>query len=93
MNIKLLELQRDDVEHEIEKVMTKNQSKGKTATIFRTLNKICRNKKSKQEQVIMKHPATDLEIYKPDEITAVSLQYCFDLLTEKNHYDEYIDEY
>ena len=76
INIKLLELQREDIEHEIKEVMLRKKSKGKSAAIFHTLQKICGSKKSNQEQVCMKHPQTNLEIYEPKEIKAVSLQYC-----------------
>ena len=41
----------------------------------------------------MKHPQTNLEIYEPKEIKAVSLQYCVDLLTKRKVDEEFKDNY
>ena len=34
-----------------------------------------------------------MEVFEPDDIKIVSLQYCVDLLTERNVYDEHKDYY
>ena len=73
--------------------MLKKRSKGKSGAIFNTLQKICGSKKSNQEQVSMKDPQTNLEIYEPNEIKAVSLQYCVDLLTKRRFDEEFKDSY
>jgi hypothetical protein len=65
INVKLLELQREDIEHEIKEVMLRKKSKGKSAAIFHTLQKICGSKKSNQDQVCMKHPQTKLTSMNP----------------------------
>ena len=93
INDKLLEIQKKNIEKEIEDVMVKKKSKGNSAAIFQTLNKICGNKKSNQEQVCMLNPKTNLQIFEPKEIKTVSLQYCVDLLTKRNVYEEFKDNY
>ena len=90
---KLLELQREEVEKEIREKMLLKQTKGKSAAVFSTLRKIVGSKKMGQEQVSMRDPKTNLEVFEPDDIKTVSLQYCVDLLTERNVYDEHKDYY
>ena len=73
--------------------MLLKQTKGKSAAVFSTLRKIVGSKKMGQEQVSMRDPKTNLEVFEPDDIKIVSLQYCVDLLTERNAYDEHKDYY
>ena len=89
----LLEIQKVDVEKGIKEVMMMKNSKGKSAAIFKTLQKINGSKKTNQEQVAMKHPETDLEIFEPKEIKSASLEYCVNLLTKKNCHEEYKDDF
>ena len=93
INIKLLELQKDEVESEIEEIMTTRKTKGRSAAIFGTLQKICGGKKSSQEQVAMIDPCSKLSIFDPNEIKTVSVQYCVDMLTKHNSYEDYADNY
>ena len=88
---KLLELQREEVEKEIKEVMLLKQSKGKSAAVFNTLKKICGSKKVGQEQVAMRDPNTNIVVFEPREIKKVSLQYCVDLLTKREIYNEHKD--
>ena len=88
---KLLELQREEVEKEIKEVMLLKQSKGKSAAVFNTLKKICGSKKVGQEQVAMRGPNTNIVVFEPREIKKVSLQYCLDLLTKREIYNEHKD--
>ena len=84
INGKLFELQKEEVENEIEKVMMIKQKKGRSAAIFKTLTKICGDRKETQEQVAMIDPLTRAWIYEPNQIKEVSLKYCVDLLTQRN---------
>ena len=88
---KLLEIQKDEVEKEIEEVMTLRKGKGRSAAIFNTLNKICGAKKSGQDQVAMIDPESKLPIFDPNQIKSVSLKYCVDLLTKRNTDPEFED--
>ena len=75
---KLLEIQKDKIEKEIEEVMTVRKSRGRCAAIFNKLKKICGDKKSGQEQVAMIDPASKLPVFEPNQIKSVSLNYCVD---------------
>ena len=66
--------------------MLMKQTKGKSSAILSTLQKICGNKKSNQDQVSMKDPNSNLEVFEPNEIKTISLQYCVDLLTQRTVY-------
>lgn len=41
----------------------------------------------------MKDPKTNLEVFEPNIIKTVSLEYCVNLLNERNFYDEHKDYY
>ena len=90
---KLIKLQREDIEKELEDMMLTKKSKGRSAAIFSNLKKICGDKKANQEQVAMKDPKTNLEVYEPNIIKTVSLEYCVNLLNVRNFYDEHKDYY
>ena len=84
INVKLLELQKEEVENEIENVRMIRKNKGHSAAVFNTMRKICGDKKEGQEQVAMIDPETKSWIYEPMKIKEVSLKYCVDLLTKHN---------
>ena len=90
---KLLEIQKDEIEKEIEEVMTVKKSRGRCAAVFNTLKKICGDKKSGQEQVAMIDPASKLPVFEPNQIKSVSLKYCVDLLTKRNVDDNYEEDF
>ena len=93
ISVKLLELQKEEVEKEIEQVMTVKKSRGRSAAVFNTFQKICGDKKSNQEQVAMIDPVSKVPIFEPNEIKAVSLKYCVDLLTKRNVDEKYEDDF
>ena len=72
---KLLKLQKDDLEKELEQLMTIKKSKGRCAAVFNTFQKICGDKKAKREQVSMVDPDSNIAIYDPKELKSVSLKY------------------
>ena len=88
-NIKLLEQQRKEVEEEFKKVEKMKQSKGKTAAIFSTLNKIRGGKKAGSDLVAMKHPETSELIFNPKELKSASLDYCVNLLQNTEVDEDY----
>ena len=53
INNRILEIQREEFEKELEEVLVLKNTKGKSAAIFNNLKKICGSKKSGQEQVFM----------------------------------------
>ena len=88
ISTKLLELQKDDVEKELEQLRTIKKSRGRCAAVFNTFQKICGDKKAKQEQVSMVDPESNIAIFDPKELKSVSLKYCVDLLTQHTANDD-----
>ena len=88
ISTKLIELQKDDVEKELEQLMTTKKNKGRCAAVFKTFQKICGNKKANQEQVSMIDPVSKVAIFDPSELKSVSLKYCVDLLTQHTANDD-----
>ena len=80
---KLLEEQRLDVEKEFEYINNLKMTKGKTAAVFRTFDKIKGKSKDGPELVTMKDPETNHFIFSPDEIKKTSLKYCVSLLNNR----------
>ena len=92
INNRILEIQREEFEKELEEVLVLKNTKGKSAAIFNNLKKICGNKKSGQEQVFMIDPVTNLPLFEPKEIMKASLNYCVGLLTNNvgdKDYEQY----
>ena len=82
-NKNLLEQQRKDVEKEFEHIKNLKLTKGKTAAVFKTFDKIRGKSKDGPELVTMKNPETNEFIFKPEEIRETSLKYCVNLLNNK----------
>ena len=83
INEKLLEEQRKDVEKEFEAIKNLKMTKGKTAAIFRTFDKIKGKSKDGPELVTMKDPVSGHFIFSPEEIKTTSLEYCVNLLNNR----------
>ena len=92
MNKKLLEHQRMEIEEDLKKLGEIKHSKGKTAAIFSTLNKIRGNKKVGSELVAMKHPDSKDLIFDPKILKTASLDYCVNLLKNTVVDPDYQDE-
>ena len=88
----LLKLQREDLEKEIVEIKETNNSKGKSAAIFKLFRNINGSKKLGQEQVAMKDPFSNSYIYDPEEIKRTSLKYCSELLQNSQGEDSFRQE-
>ena len=84
INEKLLEEQRLNVDKEFEYIDNLKLTKGKTAAIFRTFDKIKGKSKDGPELVTMKDPETNHFIFSPNEIKKTSLKHCVNLLNNRN---------
>ena len=78
-----MEEQRKDVEKEFEAITNLKMTKGKTAAIFRTFDKIKGKAKDGPELVTMKDPVSGHFIFSPEEIKTTSLEYCVNLLNNR----------
>ena len=87
-----MDQQRVDVEKEFENIAKMKLTKGRTAAVFKTFDKIRGKSKDGPELVAMKNPETDEFIFSPDELKAVSIKYCVNLLQNKKVDPEYSDE-
>ena len=70
-------------EKEFEDIRNIKMSKGKTAAIFKTFDKIRGKSKDGPELVSMKDPETNHFIFSPEEIKKTSLKYCVSLLNNR----------
>ena len=88
----LLTQQRVDIESEFEKISELKKTRGKTAAIFKTFDKIKGKSKDGPELVAMKDPETDDFIFSPDKLKEVSLKYCANLLDNQKVDKDFADE-
>ena len=88
----LLKIQRETFEKELKDIKELKHYKGKSAAIFNVKEKIVGPKASAQEATILTDPKTGAEVSTPDDIKRVSLQYCRDLLTNREPKEEYIED-
>ena len=87
-NETLLRQQRMDVESELERISNIKLSKGKTAAIFKTFNKIKEKSKDGPELVAMKNPETNDFIFSPAELKKAFLKYYSNLPDNRKIADE-----
>ena len=78
----MMEIQKDKYEKEVDKLKEVKREKGKSAAIFKLREKILGTKKSPQDQVVIKDPTTQVDVYTPDGIKEATLEYCVKLLTK-----------
>ena len=88
----LLKIQRETFEKELKDIKELKNAKGKSAAIFKVKGKIVGPKASAQEATILTDPKTGAEVSTPDDIKRVSLQYCKDLLTNREPKEEFIED-
>ena len=79
----LKDIEADKHEKDMRELEGLKKSKGKSAAVFGLRDKILGKKKSAQEQVVITDPSTGEDVYTPEEIKRVSLDYCVNLLTQK----------
>ena len=80
VNLKLLQIQRKEIETELKQIENIKQSKGKSAAVFNVLNKVRGQKKNGAELVAMKDPDSDDMIFDPDALKSAAINYCANLL-------------
>ena len=88
----LLIQQRKNFEEELKAMKDIKVKKGKTAMIFNLKDKIVGTKKVAQEATTVVDPKTGKEVNTPEEIKRVSLEYCHELLTNRDPKPEYIED-
>ena len=88
----LLKKQREVFETELKELKDLKTTKGKAAAIFKTKNKIVGSKTIDSEAVVVFDPITKTEVYRPDDIMRVSLEYCCKLLTNRNPKNEFVQD-
>ena len=88
----LLKDQRRNLEKKLIDIKEVKTKKGKTAAIFRLKEDIVGSKKEKQEATSFKNPKSMKEVFEVKQIKKVSLEYCVQLLTNRNPKDDYFDD-
>ena len=88
----LLSEQRINFETEIKHLKELKSKKGKSASIFSLKNKIVVKKKLEQEATIIINPANKEIVTEPEEIIKVSLEYCTNLLTNRQPKEDFEEE-
>ena len=88
----LLKKQREAFEKELKDIKDLKYYKGKSAAIFRVKEKIVGPKAAAQEASTLKDPKTGTEVFTPKEIKRVSLQFCKDLLTNREPKEEFVED-
>ena len=75
---------KENLEKQIESIKNVKLKKGTTAAIFNLKESVVGSKTIKQETTIIKDPVTKSEVNTIEEIKRVSLNYCKDLLTNRD---------
>ena len=88
----ILKEQRIQFEKEIECMKNLRNTKGKSALIFNLKEKVVGPKKAGQEATVLNDPKTKNEVNSPDGIKKVSIDYCADLLTNRDPKHEYLED-
>ena len=88
----LLGEQRKQFEKELKEIKEAQNKKGKSAAVFKVKEKILGLKKSVQEATVIVNPKTKEEVNTVDGIKKVCLDYCSDLLTNREPKDDYKDD-
>ena len=88
----LLTQQRKKFEEELKSMKDLKENKGKSALIFNLKEKIVGPKKVGQEATTLIDPKTKKVVCTPEEIKRVSLDYCQELLTNRDPKPEYFED-
>ena len=79
----LITEQRKQFEKELSSMKELRKSKGKSALIFNLKDKVVGKKKAGQEATVLIDPKTNKEVNTPAGIKKVSIDYCHELLTNR----------
>ena len=66
--------------------------KGRSAVVFKLKERVVGEKKSGQEATVMIDPTTNEEVNTPEGIKRVSIDYCQNLLTNRDPKPEYSED-
>ena len=88
----LLLQQRKNFEEELKSMKELKNKKGKSALIFDLKSKVVGPKKAGQEATTMIDPITKKEVNTPEEIKRVSIEYCQNLLTNRDPKPDFIED-
>ena len=92
MSALLLQKQRENFEKELKDIREMRKSKGKAAAVFNLKEKIVGSKSVGTEAVVIVDPNTKKEVYSPNEIKRVALEYCSKLLTNRQPKDGFEED-
>ena len=84
--------ERKEMEKELEYIQSTKENKGKAAAIFGIRNKVLGKKNSSDEPSVILHPKTGIPMMKPNEIKEICVDYCKDLLTNKEPKEDFIED-
>ena len=84
--------QRKHFEKELLSMKEIGKTKGKTALIFNLKEKVVGPKKAGQEATVLKDPKTNQDVNTPAGIKKVSIDYCQDLLTNRDPKPDYVED-
>ena len=83
LTVALHEVNKANYEKEVESLLSKMNKKGKSAAVFELKERILGSKMASMEAVVLEDPETGCVVDSPEEIKAVSLAYCTNLLTNR----------
>ena len=92
ISLNLIKKQREAFEHELDSIRELKKNKGTSTAVFKIREKIVGSKSTKQEATVIIDPKTNIAVNTPDEIRRVSLQYCVDLLTNREPLDDFEED-
>ena len=85
----LKDIQKAQFEKKIQSLQKLKLCKGKASAVFNLKERILGSKKSHQEPVVLVDPETKSEVFHPQDIKRVTLNYCVNLLKNKEPKEEY----
>ena len=88
----LLQQQRKNVEKELISMKEIQKNKGRSALVFKLKEKVVGAKKVSQEATVIIDPKSKKEVNTPVEIKRVSIEYCQNLLTNREPKPEFTDD-
>ena len=86
---KILEKQKKNLNKEIDNLKLHENKKGKTATIFKIKKNIVGDEHEGNNSVSMKHFRTKEQLFNNEEINEAALEYCIELLSNREPKDNY----
>ena len=89
MSATLKSIEQNKFDKDMNELQRIKYTKGKAAAVFSLKDKVLGKKKTQQEQVVVTDPETGVDVYCPEEIKRVSLNFCVNLLKTKEPKEDY----